>query len=40
MVGRRDEFRGSVIDLQCGERVGGGRLLVDCILRYCFISLT
>ncbi len=32
-VGRLVEIHGSVIDLQYGERVDGGRLVVDCILR-------
>jgi len=39
VVRRRDETRGSVIDFRCGERVGGGRLVVDCILRYYFMGM-
>ncbi len=34
MVGRLVEIHGSVIDLRYGERVDGGRLVVDCILRF------
>ena len=39
MVGRLVEIHGSAIDLRYGERVDGGRLVVDCILRFYGIDL-